>query len=54
MEGRKGKLKPGFLADIVILNTDIEAVAPDQIMETVRAAVTICDGKITYRAQQQA
>lgn len=54
MEGRKGRLKPGFLADIVILNTDIEAVAPDAIMDTVRASITICDGKITYQAQQQA
>ncbi|KPF46185.1 amidohydrolase [Rhizobium sp. AAP43] len=50
MEDRKGKLKPGFLADVVILTTDIETVDPDQIMDTVRAAVTICDGRITHQA----
>jgi hypothetical protein len=50
MEDRKGKLKPGFLADIVILSHDIERVAPDQIMDTVRPAVTICDGRITHDA----
>ncbi len=50
MEDRKGKLKPGFLADIVILSHDIERVAPDQIMDTVRPAVTICDGRITHKA----
>lgn len=50
MEDRKGKLKPGFLADITVLSHDIESVAPEQIMDTVRAAVTICDGRITYEA----
>jgi hypothetical protein len=50
MEDRKGKLKPGFLADIVVLSTDIETVAADRIMTDVRAAITICDGQITYQA----
>lgn len=50
MEDRKGKLKPGFLADIAVLSHDIESVAADRIMDTVRAAVTICDGRITYEA----
>ena len=50
MEDRKGKLKPGFLADVVVLTHDIEQVAPEKIMDTVRAAVTICDGRITHEA----
>ncbi len=50
MEDRKGKLKPGFLADIVVLSTDIESVAADRIMTDVRAAITICDGRITYQS----
>ncbi|MCL6706430.1 amidohydrolase [Pseudomonas sp. R2.Fl] len=50
MEDRKGRLKPGFLADVVVLTHDIESVPADEIMDTVRAAVTICDGRITYRA----
>ncbi|MBO3762131.1 amidohydrolase [Ciceribacter sp. L1K22] len=50
MEDRKGRLKPDFLADVVILTHDIEEVPADKIMDTVRAAVTICDGRITHRA----
>ncbi|MGX5664464.1 amidohydrolase [Rhizobium daejeonense] len=49
-EDRKGKLKPGFLADVVILSHDIESVPADEIMTTVRALTTICDGRITYQA----
>jgi len=49
MEDRKGKLKPGFLADIVVLSQDIEAAAPDRVAE-VRPRVTICDGRITHEA----
>lgn len=50
MEDRKGMLKPGYLADVVILTKDIETVSADQIMDTVRPAVTICDGRITFQA----
>lgn len=49
MEDRKGVLKAGYLADIVILSTDIEQVSPAAIID-VRAATTICDGRITYQA----
>ncbi|MCM2398326.1 amidohydrolase [Rhizobium sp. S95] len=49
-EDRKGKLKPGFLADVVILSHDIESVPADEIMATVRAVTTICDGRISYQA----
>ncbi|THV20695.1 amidohydrolase [Peteryoungia ipomoeae] len=47
MEDRKGKLIPGYLADVVVLSTDIEQVAPDALMG-VESRVTICDGKITF------
>jgi predicted amidohydrolase YtcJ len=49
MEDRKGKLKPGFLADIVVLSQDIEAAAPDRVAD-VRPRITICDGRITHEA----
>ncbi|RUM25817.1 amidohydrolase [Rhizobium vallis] len=49
MEDRKGVLKPGYLADIVVLNGDVEAVPFDQFA-TLRPIMTICDGRITYEA----
>ena len=48
-EDRKGRIKPGFFADITILNADIESVASDKLGE-VEPAITICGGKITYKA----
>lgn len=46
-EGRKGVLKAGAMADLVVLSGDIEAVAPAEI-DTLKVAATICDGRITY------
>ncbi len=47
MEDRKGVLKPGALADIVILDGDIESQPPERI-DALRVAATICGGRITY------
>ena len=47
MEDRKGMLKPGFLADIVILDGDIDAVPHDSI-SNLKPLVTICNGAITH------
>ncbi|AZO13354.1 MULTISPECIES: amidohydrolase [unclassified Mesorhizobium] len=49
MEDRKGRLKTGYLADIVVLSADIEATAPEAL-HTVRPVTTICGGKVTYQA----
>lgn len=49
MEHRKGRLKSGFLADLVVLSGDIEATAPEAL-HTVRPMTTICGGKVTYQA----
>lgn len=49
MEHRKGRLKPGYLADLVVLSADIEATAPEAL-HTVRPVTTICGGKVTYQA----
>jgi predicted amidohydrolase YtcJ len=46
-EQRKGSLKPGMLADIVVLTHDIFD-APGRLAST-SVAVTIFDGKIVYR-----
>jgi len=48
-EKRKGVLKPGYLADLVVLSGDIEAVDPHEIY-TVRPVTTVCGGRITYQA----
>ncbi len=48
-EDRAGRIAPGFLADVVVLDGDIEAVAPDAI-HTLRPRVTICDGRVSFEA----
>ncbi|MGQ3211408.1 amidohydrolase [Shinella sp.] len=48
-EDRKGMLKPGYFADLVILDDDIEVVEPERIRE-VRPKMTICGGRVTYEA----
>jgi predicted amidohydrolase YtcJ len=49
MEDRKGVLKEGYLADVVVLDSDVESVAKDAIAN-VRPVTTICDGRITFEA----
>lgn len=49
MEDRKGMLKKGYLADVVVLSADIEATDVTALA-TVRPVTTICDGRITYQA----
>lgn len=46
-ENRKGSLRPGFLADVVVLSGDIEATAPEAL-HTLRPLATLCDGRITF------
>lgn len=48
-EGRKGFIKPGMLADIVVLSEDVFALQPAQL-KTVKVAYTIFDGKVVYPA----
>lgn len=49
MEHRKGTLKAGYLADLVILSADLENTDPQQL-HTVRPVTTVCGGKVTYQA----
>ena len=49
MEDCKGMLREGYLADIAILNADLEVASKDSISE-VRPQVTICDGRVTFEA----
>jgi predicted amidohydrolase YtcJ len=46
-EGRKGQLKVGYLADLVLLSEDIFAFPPEE-MKTAHPLLTMMNGKITY------
>lgn len=47
MEDRKGMLKPGYLADIVIVDRDLLTIPENEIMQT-KVDYTIVDGKVVY------
>jgi hypothetical protein len=47
MENRKGIIKTGFLADIVILDKDLLTIPENEIMRT-RVDYTITGGKVVY------
>ena len=46
-EHKKGKLMPGMLADVILLNSNIEATPAEQLSK-VKPILTICDGRITF------
>lgn len=48
-EHRKGMLHPGMMADVVVMDSDLEAMPADQL-GTAKAAITVCGGRITYEA----
>lgn len=52
-EQRKGFLKPGMLADIVVLTDDIFSFEPATKLSSAGVAYTIFDGRIVYPALQQ-
>ena len=47
-DDRKGVVKPGYLADLVLLTGDIETTEPNDI-DALDVALTICGGRIVYR-----
>ena len=49
MEDRKGIIKPGYLADIVITDRDLLTIPEDQIMKT-KVDYTITGGRVVYEA----
>ncbi|MBN9220855.1 MAG: amidohydrolase [Mesorhizobium sp.] len=48
-EDRKGALKPGYMADLVVLSDNIEKAAPEKLYK-LHPVTTICGGKVTYQA----
>jgi predicted amidohydrolase YtcJ len=51
MEDRKGMIRPGYLADIVITDRDLLTIPEDQIMKT-KIDYTIVGGKIVYNSKE--
>ena len=51
-EGRKGFIKRGMLADIVVLSDDIFSLEPSELSK-VTVAYTIFDGRIVYPTKQR-
>jgi predicted amidohydrolase YtcJ len=47
-EQAKGMLRPGMLADLVVLSADLFAT-PDVDIKDVLPLLTMCDGKIVHR-----
>lgn len=50
-EKEKGKIQPGFLADLVVLSEDIFTVGPDEI-STAEVQMTFVDGKIVFQSDR--
>jgi predicted amidohydrolase YtcJ len=48
MEDRKGMIKEGYLADMVIYDKDLMAIPPEEIMKAL-VDYTIVDGKVVYK-----
>ena len=46
-EDRKGMLKVGYLADIAVLDSDLEGTLPEG-MDGVKAVMTVCDGRVVW------
>jgi hypothetical protein len=49
MENRKGMIKPGFLADIVIVDKNLLTIPENEIMKT-KVDYTITGGKIVFES----
>lgn len=50
MEDRKGMIREGYLADMVIFNNDLMTIPHDEIMKA-RVDYTIVGGKVVYRRE---
>jgi len=49
VEDRLGALRPGYLADLVVLDADVESLPQDRLRE-VNAWLTVLDGEVVHRA----
>jgi predicted amidohydrolase YtcJ len=51
MEERKGMIRPGYLADLVIISDDLLTVPENRIM-TLKADCTVVDGKVVFEREK--
>jgi predicted amidohydrolase YtcJ len=51
MEDRKGKIRPGYLADVVIYHDNLLTIPPEKIMDA-RVDMTIVGGKVVFEREQ--
>ncbi|KIC28330.1 amidohydrolase [Leisingera sp. ANG-M6] len=49
-EHRKGRLRAGMMADVVVMDCDLEAQPADSL-STAQAVLTICGGHVTFEAR---
>lgn len=47
-EAVKGKLAPGFLADVAVFSRDLLTAAPDEILKDTRCDLTILNGRVVF------
>ncbi|MCQ2561056.1 MAG: amidohydrolase [Clostridia bacterium] len=47
-ENRKGRIKPGYLADFTVCDRDIFTCAPEELLEA-KAVMTVVGGKVIYK-----
>jgi predicted amidohydrolase YtcJ len=52
-EAFKGRLRPGFAADVCVLDGDVTAVDPDAIAG-LSVAATVVDGRVVYERERRA
>lgn len=50
-EARKGRIAPGFAADLALLSQDVLSVPPERLPGT-RSLLTLIDGEIVYEASE--
>jgi predicted amidohydrolase YtcJ len=50
MEDRKGRIKPGYLADMVIFDRNLFTIPPEEIMKA-RVVMTIVGGRVVYEEE---
>jgi predicted amidohydrolase YtcJ len=49
-EARRGRLAPGYLADLVLLDRDLTRIPPEEIAET-RVLATVMGGHVVFTAR---